>query len=133
MSGPFQNPDKSGLPSGKRGVGFEGLAGALFLSDAPLNSVFSGGDIVNDVDGNVDGDEVEVDCGSRARAKVQVSVASIPATLNTRAIAHPRRQYIVADQNSARNETPEHVANDLTAKLDHSTRVCQAYAAWPSA
>jgi hypothetical protein len=45
ISGPFQNPDKSGLPSGVRGVGFAGAAGVLTGPDAPLNSLygFSGG------------------------------------------------------------------------------------------
>jgi len=47
ISGPFQNPDRSGLPSAVRGVGFEGPAGALIGPDAPLNSLygFSGGGV----------------------------------------------------------------------------------------
>jgi hypothetical protein len=47
ISGPFQKPDKSGLPSGVRGAGFEGAAGVLTGPDAPLNSLygFSGGGV----------------------------------------------------------------------------------------
>jgi hypothetical protein len=40
ISGPFQNPDKSGLPSEVRGVGFDGPAGALAGPEAPLNSLY---------------------------------------------------------------------------------------------
>src|SRR4029077_16605716 len=45
ISGPFQNPDRSGLPSAVRGAGFGGPVGALTDPDAPLNSLygFSGG------------------------------------------------------------------------------------------
>lgn len=45
ISGPFQNPDKSGLPSGLRGAGFGGAVGVLIGPDAPFNSLygFSGG------------------------------------------------------------------------------------------
>ena len=47
ISGPFQNPDKSGLPSGVRGAGFGGVGGVLIAPDAPLNSLygFSGGGV----------------------------------------------------------------------------------------
>ena len=47
ISGPFQNPDKSGLPSGVRGAGLAGAANALVGPDAPLNSLygFSGGGV----------------------------------------------------------------------------------------
>src|SRR6266852_1035504 len=47
ISGPFQNPDRSGLPSGVRGVDLEGPSGALIGPDAPLNSPygFSGGGV----------------------------------------------------------------------------------------
>src|SRR5579863_9964282 len=46
ISGPFQNPERSGLPSAVRGAGFGGPAGALMGPDAPGNSPygFSGGD-----------------------------------------------------------------------------------------
>src|SRR3974390_1090924 len=45
ISGPFQNPDRSGLPSAVRGVGLGGPVGSLMAPDAPLNSTFgfSGG------------------------------------------------------------------------------------------
>src|SRR5580704_911449 len=45
ISGPFQNPDRSGLPSAVRGVGFEGPEGVLIGPEAPANSPygFSGG------------------------------------------------------------------------------------------
>jgi hypothetical protein len=47
ISGPFQNPDRSGLPSGVRGAGFGGATGVLIGPDAPLNSLygFSGGGV----------------------------------------------------------------------------------------
>jgi hypothetical protein len=47
ISGPFQNPDKSGLPSGVRGAGLGGAAGVLIGPDAPSNSPygFSGGGV----------------------------------------------------------------------------------------
>jgi hypothetical protein len=47
ISGPFQKPDKSGLPSGVRGVGFEDAAGFFTCPDAPFNSLygFSGGGV----------------------------------------------------------------------------------------
>src|SRR5467141_4581357 len=47
ISGPFQNPDRSGLPSGVRGAGFGGAASLLIGPDAPLNSLygFSGGGV----------------------------------------------------------------------------------------
>jgi hypothetical protein len=47
MSGPFQNPDKSGLPSGVRGAGFGGAAGVLIGPDALSSSPygFSGGGV----------------------------------------------------------------------------------------
>src|ERR1700692_2877363 len=47
ISGPFQNPERSGLPSLVRGVGFAGPVGALIGPDAPLNSPygFSGGGV----------------------------------------------------------------------------------------
>src|SRR6266851_4091846 len=47
ISGPFQNPDRSGLPSAVRGAGFTGPAGALTGPDAPLSSLygFSGGGV----------------------------------------------------------------------------------------
>src|ERR1700693_1720572 len=47
ISGPFQNPDRSGLPPEVRGVGFGGPVGALIGPDAPLNSPYGfscGGD-----------------------------------------------------------------------------------------
>jgi hypothetical protein len=47
ISGPFQNPDKSGLPSAVRGAGLGGAAGVLIGPDAPSNSPygFSGGGV----------------------------------------------------------------------------------------
>src|ERR1700738_2382775 len=47
ISGPVQNPERSGLPSAVRGVGFSGPAGALTDPDSPLNSRygFSGGGV----------------------------------------------------------------------------------------
>src|SRR5580658_3906828 len=47
ISGPFQNPDRSGLPSAVRGVGFAGPEGAAMGPDAPANSLygFSGGGV----------------------------------------------------------------------------------------
>src|ERR1700683_2906286 len=38
ISGPFQNPERSGLPSAVRGAGLEGPSGALIGPDAPLSS-----------------------------------------------------------------------------------------------
>jgi len=40
ISGPFQNPDKSGLPSGVRGAGLGGAADVLVDPDAPLSSLY---------------------------------------------------------------------------------------------
>src|SRR5580698_4183731 len=47
ISGPFQNPERSGLPSAVRGAGFGGPVGVLTGPDAPLNSLygFSGGGV----------------------------------------------------------------------------------------
>src|ERR1700688_3087729 len=47
ISGPFQNPERSGLPSAVRGAGLEGPSGALIGPDAPLSSPygFSGGGV----------------------------------------------------------------------------------------
>src|SRR5216683_942147 len=47
ISGPFQNPDRSGLPSAVRGVGLEGPADALIPADSLPNSLygFSGGGV----------------------------------------------------------------------------------------
>jgi hypothetical protein len=47
INGPFQNPDRSGLPSAVRGAGLGGPAGALIPADSPPNSLygFSGGGV----------------------------------------------------------------------------------------
>src|SRR5579863_10172768 len=47
ISGPFQNPERSGFPSAMRGVGFSGPEGVLTGPDAPANSLygFSGGGV----------------------------------------------------------------------------------------
>src|SRR4029077_4676501 len=47
INGPFQNPERSGLPSAVRGAGFSGPAGALTGPDSLLSSLygFSGGGV----------------------------------------------------------------------------------------
>jgi hypothetical protein len=60
ISGPFQNPDRSGLPSAERGVGFSGPAGVLTGPDAPLNSLYGFSD------GGVDCADAEWDTNNDA-------------------------------------------------------------------
>src|SRR5579864_2562979 len=47
ISGPFQNPERSGFPSAVRGVGLEDPAGPLIPADSLPSSLygFSGGDV----------------------------------------------------------------------------------------
>src|SRR5580704_4164933 len=70
ISGPFQNPDRSGLPSGVRGAGFGCADEASAGPEAPFNSVcgFSVGAVGS--------------CPA-AEAHVQGSMAKTPATART--------------------------------------------------